>query len=128
MSLPLELLPARLAVCRLAAGDDVPPWAKSPVFSCVTRTAAELSIVCAEDAVPPEVRQERGWRALAVAGSLDFGLVGIVASLAAPLAAAKVPIFVVSTFDTDYVLVKEDRLEAAIGALVGAGHRLVAGA
>jgi hypothetical protein len=89
----------------------------------VTRTPSELSIVCREDAVPAGILANRGWRAIAVDGKLDFALTGILASLASPLAAAGVSIFAISTYDTDYVLVKQDTLERAIATLVGAGHR-----
>jgi hypothetical protein len=122
MKLRLTLLPDRLAVCRLEPSEPVPSWAHTGAFSSVTRTSAELSIVCAEDAVPPAVRREGGWRAFVLAGPLDFALIGVVASLAEPLARAGVPIFVLSTFDTDYLLVQRGRLGDAIAALKAAGH------
>jgi hypothetical protein len=121
MNLRLALLSDRLAVCRLSPDAAPPAWAAKG-FSSVTRTRDELSVVCLDEAVPPAVRCERGWRALRVAGPLEFGLVGVVASLAEPLARAGVPIFVLSTFDTDYLLVKEERLAEATAALAAAGH------
>jgi hypothetical protein len=90
----------------------------------VTRTPDELSIVCAAGAVPDGSRSERGWRALRVAGPLDFSLTGVLVSLLAPLADAAVPAFAVSTHDTDYLLVKEESLARAADALRRAGHRL----
>lgn len=81
-------------------------------------------MVCPEEAVPAEVRGERGWRCLAVRGPLAFELTGVLASLAAPLAAAGVPIFALSTFDTDYLLIPGARLETALDVLHTAGHRL----
>ena len=90
----------------------------------ITRTTEELSIVCAADAVPIGVRVEGPFRALAVRGPLDVSLTGVLASLATTLADAHVPIFVVSTFDTDLVLVPADRVEAAEVALTDAGHRV----
>jgi hypothetical protein len=122
LTLRLSVLPERLAVSRLAPTEPIPDWAASPGFSSVTRTRDELSIVCAEAAVPAAVRSERGWRALVVAGPLDFGLVGVIAALAEPLARAGLPIFVVSTFDSDCLLVKEARLAEAIAVLESAGH------
>jgi hypothetical protein len=113
------------AVCRLAAEAPLPAWAAgSPDGSLVsiTRTADELSIVCRQDVVPEGVRCERGWRVLRVAGTLDFTLVGVLASLLAPLAEAGVAVFVLSTFDTDYLLVKHDRLDAAVDAWRRARH------
>lgn len=124
MSLRLTVLPGRLAVCRLRPEDAIPEWANAAGFSSVTRTRDELSVVCADAAVPEDVRGERGWRALVVAGPLDFGLIGVIASLADPLARAGVPIFAISTFDTDYLLVKEARLAEAVAALTAAGHEI----
>jgi hypothetical protein len=121
--LNLALLPERLAVCRLAPDAATPAWV-SGELTAVTRSAEELSIVCAEVCVPAEVRAERGWRALKVAGPLDFGLVGILAALASPLAAAGISIFAISTYDTDYLLLKEERLPLALETLRKAGHHL----
>ena len=125
MILTLVLLDGRFAVCRLAPGDEVPAWATGGALTSVTRTPAELSVVSAESAVPEGTRCERGWRAFQIEGPLDFGLTGILASVLAPLAEAGVSIFAVSTFDTDYVLVKEENVERAAAALAAAGHRVV---
>ena len=124
-SLALELVPGLYTVCRLDAGASLPSWAGAGPFTSVTWTDAELSIVCAQEAVPTGVRSERDWRCLRVKGPLGFGMTGVLASLAAPLASSGVSIFVVSTFDTDYVLVKQSALEAARVALQAAGHRFV---
>lgn len=121
--LELDLLPSSFAVCRLPAGSPAPGWAAGELCS-VTRTATELSVVCAESLVPDGVRRQGGWRALAVRGPLAFEQTGVLAALASPLAEAGVPIFVLSTFDTDYLLVPGERLETAIEVLGAAGHRL----
>ncbi len=127
-SLELTILPDRLAVCRLDPAVETPSWASGGGdFRAVTRTRTELSIVCADAAVPAGINANRGWRAIAVAGTLDFSLTGILASLAAPLAAAEISIFALSTWDTDYVLVKEDTLERAVTALAASGHRFAGG-
>ncbi len=118
----LVLLPDVVAVCRLAANEAVPGWGVNGRFWSVTRTAVELSVVCAEALVPEGVRVERGWRVLKVVGPLDFSLTGILASLAQPLADAGVPIFALSTFDTDYVLVKQEKVETAVSVLRQCGH------
>ncbi len=120
--LTLTALPERLAVCRLAPEAPVPDWAWTGAFGSVTRTPDELSVVCPEAAVPPGIVCERSWRALKVHGPLDFGLTGILAALAAPLADAGIPIFAVSTFDTDYLLVRAGALAHACRVLAGAGH------
>ena len=123
--LTLALLEGHLAVCRLDAGSEVPPWATAaPLFS-VTRTAGELSVVCPEEFVPDGVGCERGWRVLELGGPFEFSEVGILSAVAAPLAEAGVEIFAVSTFDTDYVLLKESRLELAADALRARGHTVL---
>jgi hypothetical protein len=121
-TLTLELLAGGYAVCRLDAGSPLPSWAQGGAFVSVTRTDAELSVVCPEEAVPAPVRAERGWRCLRVKGPLGFGMTGVLASLAGPLASSGVSIFVVSTYDTDYLMVQERDLERAKDALARAGH------
>ncbi len=122
-SLHLEVVDVRLGVCRLEAGSDVPPWVdRSGGFVSITRTADELSIACAYDAVPAGVPKEGPWRAFRVQGPLVMTLIGVVASLANPLADAGISIFALSTFDTDYILVHEPDFDAAIAALTQAGH------
>jgi len=124
--LNLILLKDRLAICRLMADETIPEWASNGCgFQSVTRTAGELSIVCAENAVPPGVKCERGWRIFEIEGPFDFAATGILVSAAAPLAEAGVPIFAISTFDTDYVLVKQEHAGNAVRALESAGHRVV---
>ena len=122
--LELELSPERLAVVRLDANADVPGWAQRSTFRSLTRTQDELSVVCAEADVPAEVAAERGFRRLTVRGPLEFSLVGVLASLTAPLAEAGVSIFSISTFDTDHVLVHGVDLDRACVALEAVGHRV----
>ncbi|HZW03140.1 MAG TPA: ACT domain-containing protein [Anaerolineaceae bacterium] len=123
--LTLTLLPEQLGVCRLPPDAEIPDWAWNGPVQSVTRTAEELSVVCAAAGVPDGVRAECGWRALKVEGPLDFSLVGVLASLAGTLAAVEVSIFVLSTFDTDYLLVKAESLETAVEALRAAGCRVL---
>ena len=125
-SLSLQLLPGTLAVCRLGPADPVPDWAWTGEPASVTRTREETSIICAGDAVPAGVVAERGYRCLRVGGTLVLDLTGVIASLAAPLAAAGVPIFPFATYDTDWILVKEENLERAVEALRAAGHTVEA--
>ncbi len=117
----LELLPETLAICRLPADAELPLWVKGSFWS-VTRTPDELSVVCEEKEVPEGARAERDWRCFRVAGTLAFHLTGILASLASPLAEAGVSVFALSTFDTDYLLVKAHALEAAFNILEAEGH------
>ena len=119
----LQVLDETLAIARLAGDAAVPGWVAGRDLMAVVRTQRELSIVCRNDAVPQtHTEVERGFRALAVTGTLDFALTGIVASLAAPLAAAGISIFGISTYDTDHILVREDRLADATAVLAAAGH------
>jgi uncharacterized protein len=132
--LKYRVLVERLAVCRFASDARVPAWALEGRFFCVVRTRDELSIVCSEDVcredVAPEDRMpdaapERGWLALKVEGPFPFSLTGVLASFLQPLAEARIPIFAISTFDTDYVLIKRENLEQAVVALGAAGHEKV---
>jgi hypothetical protein len=120
-SLSLRVLPERLAICRLPPDAPVPE-PPSRGFWSVTCTPDELSVVLLEAEAKPEWKAERGWRGFAVAGPLDFSLTGILASIASPLAVAGVSLFALSTYDTDYVLVREADLERAAKALREAGH------
>jgi uncharacterized protein len=120
----LTVLPGSFAMVRLAADAVLPRWAMRGGFFSVTRTSDELSVVCVADQVPSGVAAETGWRALKVKGPFALSAVGVLAALAAPLAEAKVSLFAISTFDTDYLLVSEKQLHAAIAALKGAGHRV----
>ena len=119
----IALLSGRYVVCRMEPDAPVPAWAQGE-FVSITRTAEELSVVCDEIGVPADVRCERGWRCLKLAGPLDFSLVGVLQSLLAPLAAANVSVFAVSTYDTDYVLVRERDLDRTLAALRGAGWNI----
>ncbi len=116
----IKLLPQTLDICRLEPEAPLPSWV-GPGFFSITRTPDELSIVC-ENAPLSVQRCERGWRAFKVEGPLDFSLTGILSSIAAPLAAARVSLFAISTFDTDYVLVRD--VAAASAALREAGFKL----
>jgi hypothetical protein len=124
----LLLLPGLFAVCQLDPDAALPAWAVSVSSSLVsiTRSATELSVVCAQEHVPDDVQCEGNWRCLMVEGPLDFSLTGVLSALLAPLAAAGVSIFALSTFDTDYLLVRATQLDLALEALSAAGHPVVA--
>lgn len=118
----LRFLHTRFAVCRLEPLSDVPPWAMRGEFFSVTRTEDELSVVCDEGAVPEGAVCAKGYAALKVLGPLDFSLIGILSSISAVLAGAGVSIFAVSTYDTDYILMRETDRAAAQDALHSAGY------
>jgi uncharacterized protein len=120
----LQVVAGEFAVCRLLPDAPVPAWAGSGVFSSVTRTADELSLICPAAAVPATVKAERGWRLLKFAGPFALNAAGILASVTEPLARAGISLLAVGTFDTDYVLIKTDRLDHARHTLQAAGHRV----
>jgi hypothetical protein len=123
-ALRLSVLDERLAVCRLEARAEIPPWATGAPFFCVTRTPDELSVVCPEECIPAGITCEPGWRALRLEGAFDFGLVGVLYSVAAPLAESEVGILALATYDTDYVLVQGSQLDLAVAALRERGHEV----
>lgn len=116
-----RVLPDTYAVCRLAPDAPVPAWARGP-FLNLTFTDDELSIMCPAERVPAEVRAERDWRVLKLVGPFPFTAVGVLASLATPLARAGISLLSIATYDTDYFLVKSEVLDDAIAVLVAAGH------
>jgi len=121
----IHVLTGRYAVCRLEAHAQIPKWARGANFVSITRTPDELSIVCEEGNVPRGTRAEAGYAAVMIEGPLAPELVGVMVSLLTPLAEAGVSIFAISTFDTDYVLVRETQLDRAIAALRSAGHTVI---
>ncbi len=124
MILNLDLLEGTFAVVRLEPEASVPAWARGGALWSITQTPDELSILCASERVPPGFRIEGPFSALSVQGPLDMAMVGVLASIVDPLAKADISIFALSTFDTDYVLVREADLEAALRALRLAGHQV----
>lgn len=122
--LSLHELSGSFAVCRLAQDSTIPTWATSDGFFSITRTRDELSLVCAESQVPSDVRCEKGWRCLRVVGLMAFTEVGVLASLVAPLATAGISVFAISTFDTDYLLVKAKDWQAALAELKLVGNEV----
>jgi hypothetical protein len=126
-----SVIPGTYAICRLPARAPLPAWADK-AFTSITRTADELSIVCDERRLPPDLdgldlRVARGWALLKVHGPFPLDVVGVLASVAKPLAEAEVSLFALSTFDTDYILVKRTYVNQAIAALTLVGHKLVEG-
>ncbi len=122
----LQIVPETFAIYRLPPHAALPSWATDAPIWSITRTADELSIVCPEQLqLDPAVPCESPWRCLKVQGPLAFTLTGVVAALTQPLADAQISVFVLSTFDTDYLFIKVADFPRAIEALVGAGHEVV---
>jgi uncharacterized protein len=121
---PLAVLGDRLAICREEKDKPLPSWTRAAAggFISVTRTRDELSIIVSDQRPPAEAKCERNWRLIMVKGPLDFTQVGIIAGLSGTLASAGISIFALSTYDTDYIMVKQGDLERALSALRRAGY------
>ena len=125
MHLNFRQLSGSFAICRLPSNAPLPKLPGTTAFTTITRSADELSIVCPADEAPRDAKCEAPWTCFKLQGPFPFSQTGILASFIAPLAADGVPIFAVSTFDTDYVLVKEEFAPKALKSLLAAGHRLL---
>ncbi|MGI6083513.1 MAG: ACT domain-containing protein [Limnochordia bacterium] len=124
LKLRMTVLDGVYAVCRLDPRSGMPSWATGS-FRSITQTGDELSVVCPQECVPSGVLHEGGWRIIKVIGPLDFALIGLMASISRALAEAGISIFALSTYDTDYVLVKAVQLERAVEALTSRGVEFV---
>jgi hypothetical protein len=124
-TLTLSVLEGLYAIVKFAPDAAIPEWATRSDFFSVTRTPEELSVVAAETNVPKELNASRGWRMIKVHGPFAFDETGVVAALANPLARVGVGIFVISTFDTDYLLLQQEEIPVAVEALEHAGHRIL---
>lgn len=123
--LTLTLLAGEFAICRLPPDAPVPAWADSASFTSITRTAEELSITCDRERIPADVQAQPGWRCLKVEGPFDLNTtVGVLATLAEPLAQVGVSLYVVSTYDTDYLFVRGEQLDRTMATLTGQGHTI----
>ena len=124
--LKFRRLPGVFGICRLPPDTPVPSWsAETSGFCSVTRTRDELSVVTELENIPPEHTNPDRWTCFKLHGPFAFSEVGILASFVQPLVAAQIPIFAVSTFDTDYVLINQENIDAALKALREAGHQLL---
>ena len=127
MRLSFEACAGDFAIVRCAPQMPLPDGDQGGAFFATIRTGAELSLVCAAEAVPASAQQcSRGWRLIRLVGPFDLAMTGVLLQVLAPLAEAAVPVFAISTFDTDYVLVPAALLDVACEALIAAGHRRAA--
>ena len=122
--LSLSILKGTYAICRLAADSPPPAWALASSHYSITRTSDEMSIVVVERCVPADVIASRGWQAIRFAGPMPLDQSGILASVTTPLAAARVSVFAMATYDTDYILIPAAQRSSAVAALEAAGHRV----
>ncbi len=123
--LTLKLLKDKYGVCRLDNTLPIPEWAEKGEFFSATRTSDELSIVCCEKNIPEDIKCEKNWRILKIEGPLDFSLIGILASISSILAERKISIFAVSTYDTDYILIRDSDVNDAVEALSAQKYNIV---
>lgn len=121
----MKLLKEKYGVCRLDKINSIPTWAKDSDFFSVTKTLDELSIVCAQHDIPNDIMCEKDWRILKIEGPLDFSLIGILASISTILAQKGISIFAISTYDTDYILIKDSDIDNAIEALVNEKYEVI---
>lgn len=123
MNIELVVMQGDYAVCQLPVGSDIPQWVDGE-FVSITQTGKELSIICRDNKIPLGVKAERSWALLKIDAVLDFSMVGIIAGISEVLSAAKISIFVMSTYDTDYIMIKRTSLPYAINSLESAGYRI----
>lgn len=123
--LTMKLLKEKYGVCRLEKTELIPGWAQNSDFFSITRTSDELSIVCAEDDIPNHIKCEKDWNILKIEGPLDFSLIGILASISTILSKGGISIFAISTYDTDYILVKNKDIDNAIQLLIKERYEVI---
>lgn len=122
MKLNLNILEGSFSIHRLSPNNEIPSQLYQNKFYSITKTAEEVSIVCSSSVHLDSERSETDWSCIKVLGPLDFSLTGILADIAAILARAEISIFAISTFDTDYILIKSEKLQAAKKAFQQAGY------
>ena len=123
--LNLSVLPEQLAIVRLESKSQIPYWVNSGEFFSITSTKDEVSIICPEKNVPQGITCDSGWRAIKIEGPFDLELTGVAVSVAGPISNSGIGVFIIATYDTDYVLVKEVLLNKALSALTNAGHSII---
>ena len=127
MKLTFRQLKNSYGIVRLAPDAPVPEWATKGNFTSISRTPEELSIVCPIENLPAAVSSPHRWTCLKLEGPFAFSLTGVLLSFIQPLSTGGIPIFAISTHDTDYVFVQEEFADRALNALRDAGHELLPG-
>ncbi len=122
---PVIVLDPPMGVCRLGNTTTIPQWAMREMPYSITRTEDELSIVCPAKNIPAYAKSENGWRCLKLKGPLPFSMIGVLADISRLLFEQKISIFVISTYDTDYIMVKEEQLQKAFDALKAGGYKIL---
>jgi len=122
MKLQLSILENRFTVHRFPPDHEIPNHVYGSKFYSISRTEDELSVVCDSSTQMNSEKSEPGWSCIKIAGVLDFSLTGVLADISSVLAKAEVSIFAISTYDTDYILVKSEKLQPAQKALLDSGY------
>lgn len=122
--LKLSLLKDVYGICKLPGDSPIPDWTQKGSWYSITQTEKELTIVCPQGVIPARVEYDGNWRGFRIDGSFDFSQIGVISSIAGPLAKAHISIYVISTYDTDYFLVKEANVEQAVTVLTDEGHSI----
>ena len=122
--LKLSLLEEKYGICTLPKDAPIPHWVSKESLVSITRTGKELTIVCKQDIIPSKLQSDLNWRCFKIDGSFDLSQIGVISSISSPLADAGISIYVISTYDTDYFLVKDDNLEKSISVLSNFGHSI----
>ena len=123
--LNLKLLKGKYSVCRINKDDEIPKWIFNEEFFSITKTEDELSIVCLQDKIKDDVLCERNWKVLKIEGPLDFSLIGILSKISTLMANNNISIFAISTYDTDYILIKEESIDKAIELLINNNYNVI---
>jgi hypothetical protein len=124
MNLSLQILNDKYAIYRFDVDPSLPDWIKDSDFYSITKTKDELSVVCKQSGSLDNCEISKDWRVLKIAGQLDLSLIGIIAEISGILRDNKIPIFTISTFETDYILVKSKDLNTAIDSLEANGYEI----
>ena len=120
----LEVIQGTYAVCQMPTGGGDMRWINKSGFWSVTETDEEVSVICLDECLPERMSKESGWALIRVAGPLDFSLVGILSSILTPLAESGISVFTLSTFNTDYIMVKHTQLAQAVSVLAYSGYSI----
>ncbi len=123
--LQLTLLNEMFGICRYKNTAPIPDWAATTMMCSITRTNKELTIVCPQNIIPADADYDCNWRCFRIDGSFDFDEIGVIASVSVPLAESGISIYVVSTYDTDYFLVKDIAAEKAVTVLTDNNHKII---
>jgi len=120
--LKLCVLPGHYAICSFPPDATLPDWVDRPSFLSTTKTPKEITVVCEENQVPGECKKSDNWKCIKIEGRFDLDAVGVLAGIAGPLAQSKISLYVISTFETDYILIHANDIDKAVSCLENFGH------